>query len=174
MARVGNADYYHSLHGPRQRQGYWREVIARNYWEHPFHALNEQNNVVKPSYKGASSSSASAHGMPWTILNRTGEQGQDSHGLGYLRAGHATRPMGETKQLLKTVGSRSVGTLGRAEIDSRPAAGLPAVKVSNAGASLSTVSSEKMLTCEPLRSASFAHSLKDPLRAPSFSRIHNM
>ncbi|CAK0859354.1 unnamed protein product, partial [Prorocentrum cordatum] len=67
MARVGVSEFYSSLQGPRDRQQTWRETIARmNYWDHPFHPLNER--PPEPSYKGLSTSSGGDLRQPWELL----------------------------------------------------------------------------------------------------------
>eukprot|EP00446_Apocalathium_sp_SHHI-4_P011845 CAMPEP_0177212528 /NCGR_PEP_ID=MMETSP0367-20130122/32686_1 /TAXON_ID=447022 ORGANISM="Scrippsiella hangoei-like, Strain SHHI-4" /NCGR_SAMPLE_ID=MMETSP0367 /ASSEMBLY_ACC=CAM_ASM_000362 /LENGTH=222 /DNA_ID=CAMNT_0018661811 /DNA_START=94 /DNA_END=763 /DNA_ORIENTATION=+ len=82
MARAGLAEYHHSIHGPNQKDGLWREVINRQHWDHPFHPLREQ--VPKPSFAQNIPSSLDAQSQPWALLNRSFQVGKDDGGTAFL------------------------------------------------------------------------------------------
>mmetsp|Transcript_25853 Transcript_25853/g.86026 ORF Transcript_25853/g.86026 Transcript_25853/m.86026 type:complete len:199 (-) Transcript_25853:286-882(-) len=82
MARAGLAEYHHSIHGPNQKDGLWREVINRQHWDHPFHPLREQ--VPKPSFAQNIPSSLDAQSQPWALLNRSFQVGKDDGSTAFL------------------------------------------------------------------------------------------
>eukprot|EP00747_Dinoflagellata_sp_TGD_P165140 gnl/TRDRNA2_/TRDRNA2_186021_c0_seq1.p1 gnl/TRDRNA2_/TRDRNA2_186021_c0~~gnl/TRDRNA2_/TRDRNA2_186021_c0_seq1.p1 ORF type:complete len:241 (-),score=9.26 gnl/TRDRNA2_/TRDRNA2_186021_c0_seq1:64-723(-) len=82
MTRVGCADFYHSSHEPVRREKYFREVIDRHHWDHPFHALREQ--VPYPTLKGATTTSQDAGELPRRCLNRSFCIGLDDNRDGYI------------------------------------------------------------------------------------------
>eukprot|EP00928_Gymnodinium_smaydae_P019701 TRINITY_DN17572_c0_g1_i1.p1 TRINITY_DN17572_c0_g1~~TRINITY_DN17572_c0_g1_i1.p1 ORF type:complete len:204 (-),score=29.36 TRINITY_DN17572_c0_g1_i1:23-634(-) len=68
MATVGNSTFYHSATAPHQRDGHFREVMSRNYWDHSFHPLKEQ--MPTPSYVGMRAEAKEAQRQPWALLAR--------------------------------------------------------------------------------------------------------
>mmetsp|Transcript_67178 Transcript_67178/g.118783 ORF Transcript_67178/g.118783 Transcript_67178/m.118783 type:complete len:195 (-) Transcript_67178:94-678(-) len=82
MARVGTSDFTHSYLGPRQNTQYWREVIHRDTWDHPFHPLSER--VPKPSYRDLIATSKDAQQQPWKHLGNVFQVGKDDMGSAYL------------------------------------------------------------------------------------------
>ncbi|CAE7762344.1 unnamed protein product [Symbiodinium sp. CCMP2592] len=82
MARVGSVDFTAFYHSPPQRAQYWREVINRETWEHPFHPLNER--LPLPNYKDLASASKDSQRQPWRILRNSFHVGRDDLGMSYL------------------------------------------------------------------------------------------
>lgn len=67
MARTGTCEFQHSTFSPVQHDGFYRDVINRQHWDHSYHALRE--NVPRCSYKNLSKTSTDLH-EPWGILSR--------------------------------------------------------------------------------------------------------
>mmetsp|Transcript_97840 Transcript_97840/g.315768 ORF Transcript_97840/g.315768 Transcript_97840/m.315768 type:complete len:191 (+) Transcript_97840:19-591(+) len=146
MARVGASQYYQSSIGPAQRDRYWREAVARTYWDHPFHPLRE--DVAKPGYRDARATSAETLSGPWKLLRESHEVGKDDLGASYLNgrlrpsssagalgaSGPAFRPgeasmavtSGGRSRLQRSLRSTSSSALGLS-------AKLPAAKVEDLG-----------------------------------------
>eukprot|EP00933_Yihiella_yeosuensis_P050509 TRINITY_DN4830_c0_g1_i1.p1 TRINITY_DN4830_c0_g1~~TRINITY_DN4830_c0_g1_i1.p1 ORF type:complete len:196 (+),score=14.64 TRINITY_DN4830_c0_g1_i1:151-738(+) len=106
MARVGSSDFCHSYQGPNQRQQYWREVVNRSYWDHPFHALAEK--VPKPSYKEIASHQQETLATPWRHLRNSFHVGKDDMGAAYLD--RRQEPLGLSAQ--ESAGHRSHSVTG--------------------------------------------------------------
>mmetsp|Transcript_75715 Transcript_75715/g.212265 ORF Transcript_75715/g.212265 Transcript_75715/m.212265 type:complete len:196 (+) Transcript_75715:58-645(+) len=82
MARAGAAEYHHSIHGPHQRDQYYREVITHACWDHPYHPLRERTHI--PSCKEWMSSSREDQSKPWALMSRSFTMGKDDLGASYL------------------------------------------------------------------------------------------
>mmetsp|Transcript_95261 Transcript_95261/g.269248 ORF Transcript_95261/g.269248 Transcript_95261/m.269248 type:complete len:195 (-) Transcript_95261:64-648(-) len=71
MARVGCTEYFYSGHDPKTREQYFREVLTRNYWDHPFHPQKYYGKTQVPDIKSACAESLDQQRRPWEILART-------------------------------------------------------------------------------------------------------
>ncbi|CAE8637541.1 unnamed protein product [Polarella glacialis] len=99
MARVGSSEYVNSYLGPAQQTQYFREVINRGYWDHPFHPLSER--PPKPSYKDLVSSSVDSQSAPWRHLRQSYMVGKDDGGTMYIDRRQDPRGMTRESKTLR-------------------------------------------------------------------------
>mmetsp|Transcript_35920 Transcript_35920/g.65954 ORF Transcript_35920/g.65954 Transcript_35920/m.65954 type:complete len:197 (+) Transcript_35920:69-659(+) len=72
---------------PTKRMQYWREVLNKNYWDHPFHPMKEQMPI--PDYRGLRTTSGE-YGEPWRYMRKSMVVGLDDHGATLFEAHQPT------------------------------------------------------------------------------------
>mmetsp|Transcript_10016 Transcript_10016/g.22461 ORF Transcript_10016/g.22461 Transcript_10016/m.22461 type:complete len:200 (-) Transcript_10016:32-631(-) len=68
---------------PTKRNQYWREILNKSYWDHPFHPLKEQMPI--PDYRCLRATSTDL-GEPWRLMRRSMVVGVDDHGATLIEA----------------------------------------------------------------------------------------